>query len=310
MSPDRVDTSTRLNSEHVLSNTDYFIDVQLWPLSSELDPRGWLRNFNDDETEYALYLLNAFTYYSRRLVDELFVAAFHNLCVYVTKPDRGFVAARGAWEQFNQELLVTNVEGEHPNPTDSGFAFARRARQLLGVNEERILPPAQALDRLMSRGKLAPVLFVDDFVGSGQQFLTTWERIHRTNSGVDNSFAQISAVGGQFYYCPLLCTSRGQLLIRTKCPSVVLQPVHVLEPHRDSAVADNSHLWPEHLRATANHFLKTVSARAGIPEEGPKGYRGFADLGLTVAFEHSVPDATLPLFYWEANGWTPLIRRR
>jgi hypothetical protein len=38
-------------------------------------------------------------------------------------------------------------------------------------------------------------------------------------------------------------------------------------------------------------------------------WQGFHKLGLALAFQHCVPDATLPLFYWEHNEWHPLIRR-
>jgi hypothetical protein len=57
--------------------------------------------------------------------------------------------------------------------------------------------------------------------------------------------------------------------------------------------------------------LKRISERAGYIQEngGPDDWRGFHGLGLTVAFEHGIPDASLPIFFSERNGWKPLMRR-
>ncbi|MGI4789714.1 MAG: phosphoribosyltransferase-like protein [Janthinobacterium lividum] len=70
-------------------------------------------------------------------------------------------------------------------------------------------------------------------------------------------------------------------------------------------------MWPDHLRTSALDFLEKVSHRVGIYDThgGVNDWQGFNKLGLSLGFEHSVPDATLPIFYWEQNGWKPLLRR-
>jgi len=77
-------------------------------------------------------------------------------------------------------------------------------------------------------------------------------------------------------------------------------------PKEYSAIDPNSILWPSHLVSGAARFLERVSVSAGIPADQ---WRGRHDLALAIAFSDSVPDATLPLFYWEQDGWQPLIRR-
>src|SRR5260221_7925138 len=89
-----------INEAFVLGKCDYFVDVQLWPLRTELDPRGWLRNFAPDELEHAVSLLNAFNYFSRRLVDEMFVAAFQQLSVHLISPGEGYLRVQSAWQNF------------------------------------------------------------------------------------------------------------------------------------------------------------------------------------------------------------------
>ena len=307
-SPMRVSPLT-VNEERVLAKAEFFVDVQLWPFRRTLDPQGWLKNFLPNEQEYAVNLLNAFVYYSAPLCDALLLGAFRRLSANVVSCDDPFVAAQSLWQGFCDSVLIVHVEGETPSTTDSGYLFARRARQVLEIAEDRILSPQAALERLIKSGPL-PVVFVDDFVGSGNQFAMSWHRRIRLRDGREHSFDQLAAAqGGRFFYCPLVCTAAGVETIQLECPKVILVPAHVLTEHYN-ALSPVSHLWPDHLRPTAAAFVETASRRAGIPESGTSGWRGFHDLGLAVAFEHSVPDATLPIFYWEHNGWTPLIKRR
>ena len=292
----------------VLSKADYFVDVQLWPLMRTLNARGWLQNFLNDEEEHAIHLLNGFLYFSTTLVDQMFTAAFQSLSSRFHNVGSSYLALQSNWQQFVDTVLVTYVTGERPNPTDSGYLFARKARQLLGIAEDRIMDPEAAVQRLVSLP--GPVLFVDDFVGSGNQFLQTWQRAVSI-SGSSGSFARIASVStATFYYCPVICTEYGYSRITSHCPSVVLQPAHVIS-HRYNTLAPDSFIWPAHLLPTAADFLKNASLRAGIPDSGGNvdDWRGFHKLGLALALGDTIPDASLPIFYWEDNGWTPLIRR-
>jgi hypothetical protein len=125
------------------------------------------------------------------------------------------------------------------------------------------------------------------------------------------SFEKLAALARhRFFYCPLLCTELGMRRIGAECPGATLAPAHVVPP-RYSAFAPDSVVWPAQLLLEGSAFIERYSAVAGVPDQpgAVDDWRGFAGLGLTVAFSHSVPDATLPIFYWEKNGWTPLIRR-
>jgi len=289
----------------VLAKCSYFVDVQLWPPESRLNPDRWLSNFRDAETDHAVHLLNGFLYFSDFLVEELFKAAFQRLSTRIGCLGRPYEAAEAHWSSFRRNVMVTRVTGETPNETDSGYTFERLARQALGIDQSRIMSPSDALRKLLSDGP-APVLFVDDFVGSGRQCLETWRREMNLANGTVSSFARFSTVrGNTFFYCPVVCTNPGREAIKRECPGLDLWPAHFLS-QRYSAIAENSLIWPERLRPTAVEFLRCASKRAGILEDGWAGYK---QLGLTIAFQHGVPDATLPLFYHEGNGWHPLVRR-
>ena len=298
------------SKDAVLGKCEFFTDVHLWPLTNEMDALQWLQNFTDGELPYAIRLLDGFLFFSRELTDAMFVAGFQSISGQVARPGSMPLAVQSAWSQFCSDVIVTHVEGEIPSTTDSGYSFARRARQLLSIPEEQILAPDDALQAAITSPQ-RPVVFVDDFVGSGQQFHDTWTRERALPSLGERSFEKLpQARTTRFFYCPILCTRDGATYIASSCKGVRVVPVHYLDPTRDTVFGTESSLWSAGERPKARAIIKAASLRAGIPESGKDRWDGYEGLGLAVAFEHSVPDATLPIFYGDKNGWKPLIQRK
>ena len=293
LSPDpNLALPTRLTRRDVIEKCDYFSDIGIWPRKTVLDPELWLSNFDDHEEPHALYLLNAFMYFSADLVDQIFSTSIRTIGRSMTGTQ---------WKEFLDGVIVTLVTGEMPSPTDSGYGYTRKARTL-GIRESHILTHDQAMSRILA-GFKGPLVFVDDFVGSGNQFIETWNRTLHNRS---ESFKALAAGSeAEFYYCPAFCTQLGLNEINKKCPKVTVKP-GVLIPDNYGALAQDSIIWPSQLASTAADFLHSASIRAEIPESC---WRGFWSLSLTIALGDSVPDATLPIIYWEENGWHPLMRR-
>lgn len=303
-------TSQALES-FVMEKCKYYSKVQLWPLKNELNPEGWLDNFKTTDKELALHLLNGFIYYSDILTDQMFAYSFHTISRLIKSRSDNLNLAQQKWSDFLSTCLFTYVSGETPNPTDSGYLFVRKARQIFEVDESRIMDHKQVLDTLSSQGP-HPVVFVDDFVGSGNQFISTWQRLHRLSPNNQTSFAQMARnqPKSTFYYCPIICTQLGFSYIRSNCPNVTICCAHVLD-NSYSAIKKDSTIWPASMRDKGIRFLERISKRAGIPDNNGNvnDWRGFNKLALTISFKHTIPDATLPIFYWEKNDWQPLKRR-
>jgi hypothetical protein len=212
------------------------------------------------------------------------------------------------WKALIQDARFVTVRGETQHPTDSGYAFARVARDFLAVPQEKILDAPVAVARL-ALGDHFPIIFLDDFVGSGQQFLYTWETPWETETG-RTSFDLVTPADLPVFYCPVVATTHGLREIVRRAGQVRTFPGHELGP-RYNVFDPESLIWPEDLRPTAEEFVHDASMRAGIPDTdgGADDWRGFHKLGLALAFGHGVPDATLPLFWWESETWNPLKRR-
>ena len=177
------------SSDSILTKLRLLADLHIWPARTRLDPDDWLQNFRNDERPYALNILNVFLYFSNPIIDAMFHSNVHSLSSAVTLYATSLAEARAQWQMFLSTVLVTYVQGEHPRPTDSGLVFARKARQVLGISENNIVHPWEALSVIVQR-PLTPILFVDDFVGSdrdldpkipdfvgsGTQMIETWTR--------------------------------------------------------------------------------------------------------------------------------------
>ena len=282
-----------------MEKAEFMVNVHVWPLKSKLDPQRWLSNFNDDELYVAVHLLDQFMYFGEELLDAIFLSGFQRISMSMLEP-RNPVELRPLWEEFLESVIVTPVQGEDENISDSGHIFVRKARQVLGLSEDNLLDPYVAPSEAMQSGR--PLVFVDDFVGTGQQMITMWKT---------HNLGMVAESGVPIFYAPALATNFGYHAILEECDGLILSPGQLI-PDEYSAIAQNSILWPAGKAEEYLRIVKRASLRAGIPDTNGRladDWQGFGKLGLALAIHGSVPDATLPLFRWEGNGWNPLIRK-
>ena len=289
---------------------DALVDFHAWD-PTKIDARGWLANFDIKDRALAESLLSRFSFYADHLVDQLFVSAFQNISNHIRPDGAPFEETRALWRAFCSTMLITPVQGEDPNPSDSGWLFARKARQTLNIDQAQLFNPAQAAARVAA-GDAKAVVFVDDFVGSGEQFRRTWTRRHPTPDGGSVSFHEAAHAhpDAKFFYCNAMTTSHGLGRIRQAAPNVHVSAGNVI-PGDHSLSSPQSALWSSDQRAKGIEMLRRVSFDLGYGEDGGglNDWQGFHRLGLGLAFEHSVPDASLPIFFTDRNGWTPLVKR-
>ncbi len=295
-----------IDERQVIEACDRLVDFAAWP-RNKVDYRGWLDNFSLADRSLAVFMLSRFTFLSHQFVDHLFSTAFQTVSNTLGRSGEPFTARRTAWRQFCDEVIVVPVLGENPNPSDSGWGFARKARQLLGISEDRLMSPTASI-AAMVQDPTRPVVFVDDFVGSGAQFLRTWRRLYPSVFG-PRSFASLSHQG-PIHYCNVMMTEYGRSRIVTEAPSVSLATGNLI-PRNHNFACMASAMWPKGLNLRGAALIRRIGAQLGFTESDGslRDWRGFHRLGLGIAFEDSVPDANLPLFFSDANGWRPLVRR-
>lgn len=291
-----------MTEDEVIRSSQYLADTGFWHSDLGHGARAWLDNFDAPDRPTALELLRSFIWIPQSFTDGMVSAAFNGLAAVVCA-GLNYTDAAVRWKEFRSEVIVTFPTGEIPSPTDSGYSFQRMARQLLELHESQIVEPERALQIVRSRGH-GTVVFLDDFVGSGDQFIKTWRREYRI--GPDLLTFERLPPDVAIYYVPLIATEYGAGRIESVATGAQIQAVHRLEANY-SAKNHDSRIWINTDPAKAADFVERYTVRAGYDVSEAWGYH---DLGLTLAFEHSTPDATLPILYSEEAAWRPLVRRR
>ena len=283
----------------VLRKCRYFQTIGAWPSQERLNAKSWLNNFDYIDRPLAVELLDAFVHYNP--------AQFNHVFRFSLSLLRNRVRAQGKdWNQFASDLIVTYPPGENPNPSDSGHIFVRNARGA-GIPEGRLVEPAQALSQYLTKG--SPVLFVDDFLGSGSQMRHTWLREYEIDGNLASFATASGGHAGNIYYCCAFATTQGITHLQDEGITVDVQPAHQLN-QKDGVLSSNTRLLDPSQREQIQEMIKRVSIKAGFMDTGGKNvsdWSGFAGLGLALSFDHGTPDASLPILYKEFNGWKPLI---
>jgi len=273
--------------------------VGFWPPDA-VHAGAWLGNFEKGEELPAAVILDNLSFYSNRNTNALLRATFQNL--------RDELSAGGDAGLLDQ-LVFTPLEDEKPNPSDSGKLFCRKARQILSIPEERMLEPASALERAISG---APIVFLDDFLGSAEQLIKTWKRAYRTDA--PRTFAEAHAAKPfRVIYLVLVATAFGLKRARFECPAVDTWPAHILgEEYSIRNVAQLPHAPPfPGLAHQIHNLLSKYSPRLKLkPYMNQSDFRvyGFYSRGLLVAFQHGCPDASLPIIFAGGTGSEPWSR--
>lgn len=296
-----------MSDDPVLRVRDYFSASGTWPpIPQKMRPALWLENFDQTDQDVARALLNSFTYFTTDHAERLVLAAITSISAGL-KPSSG-ETRQAAWAKFLSALVVTFPTGEDPRPADSGHLFVRRVRDHLnGVEEAQLFHPSDVPQLLENRLPSA-ILFVDDFVGSGQQFLTTWRREYQTDVGVRSIEQQAAVHAIPVIYAAAITTSTARASLAKYVPALDLRAGNHL-PESASILHPESTLVPPELRTRTREFIEQNwgPGEYTLPPWVVSPY-GFCQLGLALAFEHTIPDATLPIFWAERPGKSPWHR--
>lgn len=285
----------------VLAKCDALKKSGLWVSEQTLRPKAWLNNFEEEDQGIAAFLLDQFVFYSNRYTDALLHSAYNKF---------GDVLDNKVSSELVEELSrarFTFVSGETPNPTDSGFYICRKLRQIFDISEEQFVEPGLALEHALDGGL---VVFADDFVGSGDQFFKTWTRDYLGEFPSSFSHAALND-GFKCVYLAIAATQRGIDRIRRDTRGVQLAICHVLDERTSIHGMELGWLT----KGDIDRFLEKYVDKLRPREEYIKNTREFIKYGyhrqaLVLAFEHSVPDATLPIFWSPGiDGWVPLFER-
>lgn len=267
--------------------------------------RTWLANFTTAEEKYfAACVLDSLIYRSDAQTVALTNHLFQRLLPDLSRLDPPPVTPN--WiDQLKKSSPSTDpcvriipvVRPDDP-PTKSGYIVARLLKRHLGINEEWIIQPHSIEDHL--KKGTAFCLFIDDFLGTGEQF-----EGFASTLPLDRSFNAVYAA-----YTPLVAYKQGLIDIRAKFPHLRVMAVETLdESHR--LFHTESHCFEDGVNAVQNvkMFYYDLLDRKGIRIDLGRAC-GHGNLELAYAFAHAIPDNNLPILWWpRTSRWNPLFVR-
>jgi hypothetical protein len=278
---------------------------QFWLGEPRIRPNAWLNNFKAEDKKMAALLLDRFVFCNDKSTNSMLMAAWASI---------GDGMNKSLYHGTPQEIVAslnnvvfTPVEGEEPNPTDSGNFMCRKARQILGVPSDLIVRPYEAIDRAANG---CTVVFLDDIVGSGDQFMKSWNRRY---SG-DKSFKSLAKEKQvKCIYVTLVTTEAGLTRINLEAPQVLICSSHILTKKSSiGGLTEKEGFNVTEVKLFLEKYSRNLTPIDSYMYKDPNYLKfGYKNLGLFMGFEHSIPDGTLPIFWSTGkDGWEPLIERR
>jgi len=290
--------------QKVISATRDLISSCIWKEANTKTLEKWVSYFkSDDEKVLCALILDSLTFRSssqtKAIIDHALEQSIPQalLCDGVTLNFDIYRTITARNGKPNRSLRIVPVIREKDPPTKSGPLVARLYKREVGVNEKYMIWP-WSVESINEEPSI--IVMIDDFVGTGDQFLDFFERF----------LSGLPAKGDtHFIYAPLGACEQGLERIKRDLPYVSVCCAESIG-QRERFFEGMMLRYPGTSLAFQNKMRKTyleLMSRLGL--DFIKNKFGYGDLELTYAYAHGTPNATLPILWAETESFQPLLSR-
>lgn len=287
----------------VLSNVKLYCATNIWPFKYETFT-AWLNNFDSELDEYlALQLIDSLIVRSNQMVKVGFARLLHSQ-IRQTLIERQVVDESIDLVQWKRLMRVGGLQ----NKIQFSPVYTNDQAGESGNSIYRLISSELATGRYLlneSKSESEAIILIDDFVGSGQQFLDfskEFELEERLKTQV-------------IIYCPLVAYKIGVDKIKTRFPKLILLPVETI--YKESSIFSGSkddffkNDTINTIESVKNHLISMQSKYAS---KNMPSWLGFDNASLPLSFEWGCPNQT-PSILWmhetpKVEGWNKLFSRR
>lgn len=294
--PDGVD----LYIDRVTRRCDALITSEIWNGLERNQLEYWLRSFKHtlEGRYFSALVLDSLIFRSKAQVEAMMVHGIQRLLPQLLRGNNSFSKYESKWLEIVRKsgvsVRIVPVIRKKDGPQKSGNSICRDYGNLLGVNG-KIMTNPENIRRERNDG-CNLFIFVDDFLGTGNQFKDFYDEVYPETDGATN------------VYLPLCAHEDGLLNVRKNCKELLVASSDVLGKG-ESFFKEKSELLPDGINKYDNLislYRKYVVERMDVSDDGMFGYGGLA---LTYGFYNATPNSTISLLWSKKHKNTHLLVR-
>jgi hypothetical protein len=292
------DSSLFISQVH--NRAHHFIQSGIWQSVEEARLTNWIRQFEQYDAE----LLGAV------LLDNLILKSKPQfkamLSTLMTCSDLS------VGMQHDRELVEILSRAKDPcvrvapaislqqPPTKSGFYVLRLLQRMYRIKDDWLTWPQRFADIPKN---VKTLIVVDDFLGSGDQFRDFVSLSNLTQLHSERPDLRVVYLVAAAHQSGIDALHRDFSFVEIICGDVLTDDFHLF---------DGTQLnlrYRTDVSAQLKEQYLVLLKKAGMPLTGKVHPFGYGQQGVCYAFEHSTPNNTLPIYWYETANWTTLLDR-
>jgi len=261
---------------------------------TETKVRIWLDQFEDVRDQRAMFsILQRLHFYGNLFVRKKLAEAND----VVT---RGLIRYLETRKFKRSDILVSYLD----SPAKSGSQFARLYADEAEIYVDNVIAKEKLLDTIREKSDIKAIVFVDDFVGTGEQSASYLSEL------MIKLLPVVRQRNIKVVFIPIVAYIEGlrkiEALIQKQNLPVILHACVTLD-ESSKCFGDNSIYFEDSIQ---REYAMRLAERIGkkLEKDCPLGY---GNLQLALTFEHSCPNDSLPILWSESSTpkWIPLFKR-
>ena len=288
--------------DQVIDRSKRMIRRGIWEGVNEVRLDNWLGSLRNCAADLlAAYLLDNLCFRSK---DQYFALLDH---LFVDLPFPGEDSLqpklidqlrKSSSTQPTCGVRISPVIGKLAPPTKSGPYILRLAQRRYRLHNDWLIWPDQLKQCVLA----TDIFFVDDFCGTGEQFISFLKDIDINERKRERPNLNV-------HYLVTTIHENGLKHINEKYPYIHVKWTELLDStHEILGSACLSRYEIDGFSKKINEQYCRALKAFDLPSSG-KLSNGYGSLGLSYAFTHATPNNTLPIFWMEKPNLAPLLDR-
>lgn len=261
--------------------------------------RQWLDQFNGIESQRLIFnLLENIKFYTNIEIREHLEGLFVEVRKEIRKANQNYVSKKAS-ERKTSGIIVSYLD---PNPAKSGSEYAKIFVEVNNIYKDNSTEPEKIGIKLSELNDINALVFVDDFLGTGQSVIENLDPILEKYDELLVEKEIIVVIGVITGYQE--AKHRVEEFAQKYGVKMFLKVMVPLD-NKDKCFDDNSQIYQKSIqRNQAMNICRTV----GLQLEN-KNPLGFGNCQATIVFPNTCPNNTLPILWKETKDWNPLFKR-